>query len=47
MPYTNYHDYDRQAILDKYIGYLINKNKGSFSDRQERHRCCFDLDNLY
>lgn len=36
----------RPSILDKYIGYLINKNNGSFSDHQERHRCFFDLDDF-
>ena len=36
----------RPSILDKYIRYLINKNEGSFSDHQERHRCFFDLDDF-
>lgn len=36
----------RPSILDKYIGYLINKNEGSFRDHQERHRCFFDLDDF-
>lgn len=52
----NHSDYDgqflkeiylvRPSILDKYIGYLINKDSGSFSDHQERHRCFFDLDDF-
>lgn len=36
----------RPSILDKYIGYLINKNEGSFREHQERHRCFFDLDDF-
>ena len=36
----------RPSILDKYIGYLVNKNEGSFSDHQERHRCFFYLDDF-
>ena len=46
-------DYDRQflkeiylvrpSILDKYIDYLINRNKDSFRDHQERYSCFFDL----
>lgn len=36
----------RPSILDKYIGYLINRNEGSFRDHQERHRCFFDLDDF-
>ena len=36
----------RPSLLDKYIGYLINKNESSFSDHQERHRCFFDLDDF-
>lgn len=56
LSYDNQHDYNGQflkeiylvkpSILDKYIDYLINKNKGSFSDHQERHRCFFDLDDF-
>ncbi len=56
LSYDTHHDYDgqflkeiylvRPSILDKYIGYLINKNEGSFSDHQERHRCFFDLDDF-
>ncbi len=34
------------SILDKYIGYLINKNKGSFNDHRERNRCFFNLDDF-
>ena len=47
----NHHDHDgrflkeiysvRHTILDKYIGYLVEKNS-SFSDHQERHCCFFD-----
>ena len=36
----------RPSILDKYIGYLINRNESSFSAHQERHRCFFDLDDF-
>lgn len=36
----------RPSILDKYIGYLINKHNCSFSDHQERHRCFFGLDDF-
>lgn len=56
LTYDEHHDYDgqflkeiylvRPSILDKYINYLINKNNGSFSDHQERHRCFFDLDDF-
>ena len=56
LSYDNYHDYNgqflkeiylvRPSILDKYIGYLINKNNCSFNDQQERHRCFFDLDDF-
>lgn len=56
LSYDNHSDYNgqflkeiylvRPSILDKYIGYLINKNNGSFSDHQERHRCFFDLNDF-
>ncbi|MDY3011271.1 MAG: ATP-binding protein [Clostridiales Family XIII bacterium] len=56
LSYDNYFDYNgqflkeiylvRPSMLDKYIDYLINKNKGSFRDHQERHRCFFDLDDF-
>ena len=52
----NHFDYDGQflkeiymvspSILDKYIRCLINKNKGSFRDHQERHQCFFALDDF-
>lgn len=54
--YDNHSDYNgqflkkiylvRPSILDKYIGYLINKNESSFSDHQERCRCFFGLDDF-
>lgn len=54
--YDNYHDYDgkflkeiylvRPTVLDKYIYYLVNKNSGSFSDHQEKHRCFFELNDF-
>ena len=56
LSYDNHFDYNgeflkeiylvRPSLLDKYIGYLINKNESSFSDHQERHRCFFDLDDF-
>lgn len=56
MSYDNHHDYNgqflkeiylvRPSILERYIGYLINKNNGSFSDHQEKHRCFFALDDF-
>lgn len=56
LSYDTHHDYDgqflkeiylvRPSILDEYIDYLINKNKGSFSNNGERHRCFFDLDDF-
>lgn len=56
LSYNNHLDYDgqflkeiylvRPFILDKYIDYLINKNKGSFRDHKERHCCFFDLDDF-
>lgn len=54
--YDNHQDYDgqflkeiylvRPSILDKYIDCLINRNKGSFRDHQERHCCFFALDDF-
>ena len=56
LSYDNHFDYNgqflkeiylvRPSLLDKYIGYLINKNESSFNDHQERHRCFFDLDDF-
>jgi len=56
LSYNNHHDYNgqflkeiylvRPSILNKYVDYLINKNNGSFSEHQERHRCFFDLDDF-
>lgn len=56
LSYDNHFDYNGQflreiylvspSLLDKYMGYLINKNESSFSDHQERHRCFFDLDDF-
>lgn len=36
----------KPSILDKYISYLINKQKCSFSNQQERNRCFFYLDDF-
>ncbi|WP_418482610.1 ATP-binding protein [Frisingicoccus sp.] len=54
--YDNHQDYDgqflkeiylvRPSILVKYIDCLINRNKGSFRDHQERHCCFFALDDF-
>ena len=54
--YDNHQDYDgqflkeiylvRPSILDKYIDCLINRNKSSFRDHQERHCCFFALDDF-
>ena len=56
LSYYNHSDYNgqflkeiylvRPSILAKYIGYLINKNEGSFRGHQERNRCFFDLDDF-
>ena len=56
LSYKNHHDNNGQflkeiflvspSILDKYIGYLINKYNRSFSDNQKRHRCFFELDDF-
>ena len=56
LSYDNHHDYNghflkeiylvRPSILDKYIGYLINKKNTSFIDHQERHHCFFELDDF-
>ena len=56
MLYDNHHDYDgqflkeiylvRPSILERYIGYLINRNNGSLSGHQEKHCCFFDLDDF-
>jgi len=56
LSHGNHHDYDGQflktiyltypSILDKYIGYLIHKDNGSFIDDGERNRFFFDLDNF-
>lgn len=56
LSYDNHYDYDgkflkeiylmRPSILDKYIGYLVNKKNSAFSDHQERHHCFFELDDF-
>lgn len=56
LSYDNHHDYNghflkeiylvRPSILDKYIGYLINKKNTSFIDHQEKHHCFFELDDF-
>lgn len=56
LSYDNHHDYNghflkeiylvRPSILDKYIGYLINKKNTYFIDHQERHHCFFELDDF-
>lgn len=56
LNYGNHHDYDGQflktiylvypSVLDKYINYLINKNKGSFLDDSEHSRFFFELNDF-
>lgn len=35
------------SILDKYIDYLVTKNKGSIDNHQERNQCFFEVDNYF
>lgn len=56
LSYDNHHDYNgkflkelylvRPSVLDEYIDYLVNKNSGTFSYSQEKHRCFFELDDF-
>lgn len=56
LSYDNHFDYNgqflkeiylvRPSLLDKFIGYLTNKNGSSFSDNQKRLCCFFDLDDF-
>ncbi|WMJ78701.1 MULTISPECIES: ATP-binding protein [unclassified Sedimentibacter] len=56
LSYDSNHDYNgkflkelylvRPSVLDEYIDYLVNKNRGAFSDHQEMHRCFFELDDF-
>ncbi len=56
LNHGNDHDYDGvflktiylayPSILDKYIDYLVNKDRSSFIDDSERNRFFFELDNF-
>lgn len=54
--YNKHHDYNgkflnaiysvQPSLLKRYIDYLVNKDKGSFSNQLERNKCFFELDDF-